>query len=847
MPVESYEQPHWPGLLRLALVIVLTVIVGVASFAIVGTIGAPRGGPHSVQVVSRDSSFDAQHIKAEVEKTQWDYPVHILIYIGTPPRTNATGSRSSIGLVKDAYPAVASQRYGVIVFANPSTGEVAFWQGAGLKHQSPSAVKAVEETLSYQAICGDLDDRRVSDALRDYSHVNNHYVGLSFTRHILVAIVIALLTVPLSLLATKALIQSIFLRARGGRFAHMSRRGRRAIVATVRSIYNRATLSYDDLAMEGSIHKALAKPFELWQRHYIDLARHMSAVYDLTDKELTSLSQVRTLETLYDSAQRVQTVMDAIVDDGKRLRQSLDATLHNDVYQMPERGGTDRRLPLGHEYFNPRPPTPEPSIADNLKATVLSDRGDYTAAQRRQKIRFAIALPPLYIALGLVAAVIVGLVAMWIVGRGFTSHPATTAIEAGFSYGLLALIVIFIPGSLLVIFLRNRQFNARQEAYVKRIFTSVVMSDEPLQLEMMLLARDYPDYRHHALRRQRLWKETITYMSDVSGFGDDTRDISDTETYALARFCGLQMRSLFRTRALLENDAPAWQAELHLLVCVSGKELSAFPGIPQIATNLGDSSYMSGLDRLEAVEALSADVVEVGLARSTWNSVANVEQLADHLIVSGGIAAQEAFEHREGVVAPSQFSFSVKRGWFLYGQRHGVRPISFIAVGVVIVAMISSAVVDVQPTKPLTSDFAFSSQAHHVPNTVEVIDPAGVFDDAVVYRATTRTPLPYPFRLLVTSQCDDGLPASLGKTWLTGTTGTSGTLPLSRIQPRAIVICVTDTKIETYTGSSVVRSTLVTRSYTDATAELDDILSHSQQPLVKFSVRYIKGGHNRPE
>lgn len=861
----TFQTARWPSVIQVILSAIVVAVVAVVSFFVVNAIG--KGGlyPLKVTVTSSEAQFPADQIRSELLQTRWDYPVKLVVCIGPPPALRMHGlprqSLSSMDMLRNAYPRQKEDPHSMFVLVNPKTGEVAFHENADPRpdrdevdrYTKPTRRQqlkyAVEDTLSYQFITRKATPTTLVNALIDYSAADIKLVEVPLWRQVLIAIALALLALPLIVLSTKALTQTLLARARGGRLAGASRRERRRILAFVRSVYNRASLSFDDIVMEADLHKELAKPVELWQRHYISLARIQSQVFDLSDRQLTSMWYARTLEAMYDQAGLVKQGMDSIVADGKRLLDSPGATVNKDTYMAltGDSLSADPFVARPSATYDPKPPRKAPPFIVQLSRALMPGKDSLS----NEQIRFSVTLPPLFIAVGLIVPIVVGLGSIWLISHGYMPSSKPSPIDAGITLAIKSLVVVFIPGSAVVMYLRNRRYMAQQEKHVEQIFTSVVMSDDPIKLELMLVGKDYPDYAAYAKVRRDLWEDTIAYMSDVTGFGDKKRDISPEHTYALARLLALQMRSLWRTRALLENDVRAWRDELHLIVAVSGRRLTDFPQLKPVAANIGDDSAMTGIERLKVVEGISAKVMPVGVARMTYPNVKTMDKVAWSLVASGAMASQEAQEKIVPTWAPSSFSLNLSRR-FLTASRTWSRKqlIKNTVVLVLGVGMLGS-ILSIEAVKPTTRLFTPPSDQTYAPASVTVIDHIGYLDEAAIRRAANHAQLPYPFDVLVmTEQCGFSMWKGLGDRWLTGSATSAEYVPYERVNPRTLVICVSYDIVSMQVPARILENRMWMKSvfveHDQLTSAVEQVLRGKYGDLVAFSFNTVEGGLNQP-
>lgn len=923
-----------------------------------------------------------------------------------------------------------------------------------------SAKDAVKSALCYQFAVNKVTDQNIIDAVNDFGDAQIGYHNLSLWRHLTLALGVGLFSLPLSLLIANALIQALMLRNQTGELTKVSRKRRQEIVKYVRDTYTNASIKLEEIKLDSAVSDKLARPFSLWQRSYLDLAKSLSELGEVSDKDLSSLRYVSTLQSLSDQADKVAEGQKALSEDSEKLL---------DVFE--DNKWTERKVSLE---------------STQLDAKLWKKPTAVNVRRIKKKSwikKVSIGLPPMFVAIGLIVGIAVGLVAAQIAGQqmvsqvtkvpffakapdyisgataqnfpakkitlykptsvriiddgkifknphaleaalknlGFTKKTSITAVslpdprKAGedawgknvhlsedalyhlypnifskdnkyslagsapaskdngivfvftpcdfyingncgmsrvkfylgqwdhgskssdidehnrivsqqlkifsnsdkiaknyptgpsvkvdgfvwdslvglanadtnayaqvkskarntiepFSVGLMwtviALLIIFVPIGFVVWLIRSRKQKKIYEDNMQRTIGALMMSDDPIKLELNQLATEYPRYKDFLLTREQNWDQAVVELSDLSGFGDDTRNLSDKDIHSLTRFMKLQLASLWRIRALLENDFEAWSKEISLVVNSSGSNTNSFPRLYEVCPGGLYDNDKDGCERLLAFEQSVKGSPMVRQVRLLSGDAISFNQAAKDMDAIGGIAAQEKLERIR--------SAGVLHGFTLFGSGLNVGTNDGLGAQLpsgsykVLVSALVVMVLFVTFTM-LTSDISSlagssdevdASESVH-PARVVVTDPKGILNVKTLEDKLKSEKFPLAINLMVTSaDCDGGsdIPGDLG-TEAFGTNSnylaqggdinpSSFTYTANQLGPRTVIICVDKGELSAFAGEPISLSdafaNLKQSYFGSPTDYLIKAFDDSDHPAISLQYDVVDGARNVP-
>lgn len=493
---------------------------------------------------------------------------------------------------------------------------------------------------------------------------------------------------------SRALVQMMYARANGGVLATKTRAERREVLQRSWAVYKEASLNYEEYMVRGEVDDALSDTYRAWQKNYVNLARAFTSAYVLTDDDLTSLKHALLLGEISDAAQAVHEGMEALkagVPVGQTYVEQAEQLASNSAFvpaaEVPEAtvaGAAVAEVPVGAtvaeaaaspseitdatstSWVEPKPIVGE--RAQEWKTQRLANPEEAVLENGRWRISFNI--PPAYIVTGIAVSMAVYFLVTniairispfiitkdYLYDHGCETSFITFGFEVGGLFGAIALLLFFVPGALYVDISRSTRFEKQLDVQAERIFADAIMTQDALILELQLLADEYPDYATIAQQRIDNWEETLVYMSDKTGFGDGTQDMTKQQVLAYARYLGMVMRSMWRTRALLENDATAWEQELSLLVYTAEKSLAKQKIGDDVLPGGDYDRRGDGCGRLMALEQYVSRKVKVARVRGRKPADSGVEKEAEHLATTGAIDAQEYLEGVKHIPRPTTYT-----------------------------------------------------------------------------------------------------------------------------------------------------------------------------------------------
>lgn len=326
----------------------------------------------------------------------------------------------------------------------------------------------------------------------------------------------------------------------------------------VKEVHTKATMSFPELEFNSSFSPQCLATFARWRERYLELARPMFEVTAMPDKEVTRVENGDLLLQLEEKAKKLESAMTV-----------LQAT--NDEYwegkEKPEYKGTpaptkvEEASEIQFEY-----PIDLTSTAAEIRQSALKGQ---------EKKRLWVPPSPWFNVYMLGFAMLVTLVVMVICAYHATAGEPTifaTADNKKPLYGItlfalswssaIAIGIVGIPGYFINMIWRQSKRNRAEASQLQRIMTSVTESASLLGLEVELTAGRYPAYAETIRARYQTWADRLDKAQNLTGFGDDTRDLDNEKAYALARQLRLEANSLWRVRQMIEGDVLAWRQEL---------------------------------------------------------------------------------------------------------------------------------------------------------------------------------------------------------------------------------------------------------------------------------------------
>lgn len=379
---------------------------------------------------------------------------------------------------------------------------------------------------------------------------------------------------------------------------------RRLKWAHIKEVHTQATVSYPVLEFDSSFSPQCEAAFSRWRERYLDLARSIFEVTAMPDSEVIKASNSSLLVQLEEKAKKLEAatvILKANNDeywDGKikpDYEQSGAATETN-----PETPGTASPAEASTSGADPNPDGGSEATAAAISKVQASMQAKKKTGPA-EKIQFdfpvqvtAVAspssspnqhirrfkrlwVPPsptfnIYVfGLGLLASLIALVVCAYLAPEEGTIYfqlrsgkqsLLTVTWAAVALAGFVTILIMAIPAYFSNLMWRQHKRNKAEEAQLQRIMTSVTNSVPLLGLEVEMTADKYPQYADVLRRRYNAWTEHVDKAQDVTGFGDDTRNVDNTVAFAVARALRLEANSLWRVRQMIEGDVQAWRQDL---------------------------------------------------------------------------------------------------------------------------------------------------------------------------------------------------------------------------------------------------------------------------------------------